>query len=352
MRAAVLFLVATFALPSTLGNKVQSLRGAHSEGQRFEGESARLAAWLRDELEASGVSLGRNYEEAARRRLAQEADMLERADPFEAALLRGYAHRAPAKLLIVPLVPQAAPEASSGEKRLSDSASSVVSEEVVLSGQGQGRAIRRVQHCKNGVCEESTKESALPKGVSKKAKTDTSRPAEDALAIPAWQIFSRDPLLDSLDNAPAVRAHSLEDKLDSAVADPVARFAKELRGAMPQGLGNGGLLDIFGDMSSDGTGAEDAFLKDTFPKNVVDASTWSSGGAAMRSIQSETVVQDGHSMQRTRECYGDQCVTKVVDSRQKGEAEGEKKAKGSSTAEGKTKKQPLATPLKATMPFL
>jgi len=192
----------------------------------------------------------------------------------------------PGALLVVPLRDSLSSSGSTDET----TAGSVVSEESVTQNDGSGHAVTKTRVCKNGKCEERTERTEASKQA---ASLQTATELSDA------------PLMRNAFGAPCEKhLRGAMQELEKGFEDD-GFFNKDFGGDSKRSMEDGGFFKAFGSdsaHSADHAGSEDSVFQDQ-QGNMK---------AASRSVSTETIMKNGHRVQRTTECVDGRCTTKVM----------------------------------------
>jgi len=256
--------------------------------KHLRAEATHLAGALRSLL---GVRAEVTAQQIARARelLGEEAERLASEGVPGARLMREYAFRVPAAVLLVsPLEPAAyeEPGALAAVQGDFDAVEALEplrqltteSEETVLSKDGDGRIVTRTRQCKNGHCMQRTELNS--------------------------------------DSQKSSASHGTLAASQERLADVVRRMANEMWG-VEQSFGHSRLEDLLRDVFAerDMQPGVDA-VTDFHHGKLANASALNNGVQQIQSISSstETVVEDGRMLRRERHCRNGQCSTKVFHS--------------------------------------
>lgn len=184
-----------------------------------------LAAALRRELGSSDLTPA--YVLAARDRLGQEADLLEKNDPHMASHLRSFAQEARPTILLMPVYADYADDTTGADSQVVSSSSSSDSQKTVYQN---GQMVTITTHCENGNCVQKKVagaskapklldvEDGLTKGSDEASVSDAARDLADSLRdaeevfghhslgnimrpgliFPSDHFFDSDPLFDDM----------------------------------------------------------------------------------------------------------------------------------------------------------
>lgn len=253
---------------------------------------------------------------AARDRLGRKVNALASRSPDRAQLLRSYIRRAPAAVLVFP---SAFPSEFSEEAGFFDGLlslplstqdedmlsgilepgnvtdsfkvlSSSMSEQVSYQIDGEGDVMEKKVHCENGVCEESTSLGRMQANGSS-AKNQTRTNASHLMVendLQAAAPFNSDWLDDSISRA--------ADGMVDAMRDTRRIFGQQTLDHM--------LDDMFESTAALRGNATGSMR---LPADLFNMSSMSSN----ESVSSETVLENGHLLERTTVCQNGNCTTKI-----------------------------------------